>query len=48
MKRPRRLAFWFLLLALVAILATGFYLGATHREARPADTSSPATTGPQG
>jgi Ni,Fe-hydrogenase I cytochrome b subunit len=48
MKRPRRLAFWFLLLALVAILAAGFYLGATHQETRPTDTNSPATTGPQG
>lgn len=48
MKRPRRLAFWLLLLALVAILAAGFYLGATHQEARPTDTHSPATTGPQG
>lgn len=48
MKHPRRLAFWFLLLALVAILAAGLYLGATHQETHPTDTDSPATTGPQG
>lgn len=47
MKRQRRWAFWFLLLALMVILGVGFYLGVTHQEARPVDTSSPATTGLQ-
>lgn len=48
MTRQRRWAFWFLLLALLVILGIGFYLGITHQEARPVDTHSPATTGPQG
>jgi type VI protein secretion system component VasF len=42
MKHVRRLAFWFLIAALVAILVVGFYLGATHQEARPADTGQAA------
>ncbi len=42
----RNLAWWFLLLALVAIIAIGFYLNATHREARPASDSTPAAAGP--
>lgn len=42
----RRLAFRVLLLALLAILATGFYLGITHQEPRP-DDASPAATDPQ-
>jgi hypothetical protein len=41
----RGLAWWFLLLALVAIVAIGFYLGATHQEARPASDSAPAAEG---
>lgn len=41
----RNLAWWFLLLALVAIIATGFYLSAGHREARPAGESTPAVSG---
>lgn len=41
----RNLAWWFLLLAMIAIIAIGFYLGATHREARPASDSRPAVTG---
>lgn len=40
------MAFRVLLIALVAILATGFYLGATHQEPRPSDDGSPAATGP--
>lgn len=42
---PRRLAFRILLLALAAILATGFYLAVTHQETRPADSQSLAPTG---
>jgi hypothetical protein len=41
----RSLAWWFLLLALVAIIAVGFYLSANHREARPASDSTPAAAG---
>lgn len=41
----RKLAWWFLLLALVAIIATGFYLAASHREARPASEGTPAVPG---
>jgi hypothetical protein len=41
----RNLAWWFLLLALVAIIATGFYLSVSHREARPADDGTPAVSG---
>lgn len=37
----RRLALWVLMLALIAILAAGFYLSATHREPRPDDGGSP-------
>jgi Ni,Fe-hydrogenase I cytochrome b subunit len=43
----RRLAFWVLLLGLIAILATGFYLGATHQARHPGDDGAPAA-GPQG
>jgi Ni,Fe-hydrogenase I cytochrome b subunit len=43
-----RLAMWVLILALIAILATGFYLGATHQEPRPDNDGSPAVTQPQG
>lgn len=39
----RGAAWWFLLLALVAIIAIGFYLGATHREARPQNDDAPGT-----
>ena len=35
MRRQRSWALWLLIAALVAILAIGFYLGVTHREARP-------------
>ena len=35
MKRQRSWALWLLIVALVAILAIGFYLGVTHQEARP-------------
>lgn len=42
----RRIAFAALLLTLVAIIAIGFYLGATHQEPRPSDDASPAATGP--
>lgn len=41
-----RAAFVALLIALAAIIAAGFYLGATHREPRPGDDGSPATTIP--
>jgi hypothetical protein len=41
----RNMAWWFLLLALVAIIAIGFYLGVTHQEARPAGDSAPAASG---
>ncbi|MHB1057648.1 MAG: hypothetical protein ACYC0F_07190 [Rhodanobacter sp.] len=44
----RRLAWRFLLLALIVILAMGFYLGATHREPRPGDGGSPAAADPRG
>lgn len=37
----RRLAFGLLLLALMAILAAGFYLAVTHQEPRPGDGSAP-------
>ncbi|WP_426702601.1 hypothetical protein ACPPVV_06260 [Rhodanobacter sp. Col0626] len=46
MKRGRWLALLFLVAALIAILITGFYLGITHKEARPADSTSPGTTAP--
>ena len=42
----RRVALRVLLLGLIAILAVGFYLAATHQEARPED-ASPATANPQ-
>ena len=42
----RRLALWVLVLALIAILATGFYLGATHREPRPDGGGSPTGESP--
>jgi hypothetical protein len=45
MKHDRQPALWFLIAALVAILITGFCLSLTHREARPADNSSPADGG---
>jgi hypothetical protein len=41
MKGKRRAAFMLLLVALVAILAVGFYLGVTHQEPRPAGSSTP-------
>lgn len=41
----RGLAWWFLLLALVAIIAIGFYLAATHQEARPTGDDTPAAAG---
>jgi len=41
MKRNRWLALLFLVIALVAMLAAGFYLGVTHQEARPIDSDSP-------
>jgi len=37
MKRKRNWAFLALVAATIAILVTGFYLGITHQEARPAD-----------
>jgi hypothetical protein len=46
MKRGRWLALLFLVAALIAILATGFYLGVTHQEARPTDSASPDTAAP--
>lgn len=45
MKRKRSMAFLFLIVATVAILTVGFYLGATHQEARPSD-NAPANAGP--
>lgn len=39
----QRFAWWFLVLALAAILAVGFYLGMTHREPRP-DAGPPAAS----
>lgn len=44
MNRGRWYAMLFLVAALVAMLVIGFYLGATHQEARPVD-SGPATSG---
>lgn len=44
----RRLAFWTLLLGLLAMLATGFYLGVTHRAPHPVDEGQPALPGSQG
>ncbi len=41
----KRLAWWFLLVALIAILAMGFYLGVTHQEPRP-DGSAAAIGSP--
>ena len=40
MKRKRNWAFLILIAATIAILATGFYLGATHQEARPSDNGA--------
>lgn len=40
------LAWWVLALAMAAILAVGFWLGATHRESRP-DGGAPAASGSQ-
>lgn len=38
----RRLALWFLLIALITILVIGFYLGSTHQEPRPSDDGASA------
>jgi hypothetical protein len=46
MNRARWLALLFLVAALIAILVAGFYLGITHQEARPADSTSPNTSAP--
>ncbi len=35
MRRNRRLAFLFLIVAMVVILGMGFYLGATHQAGHP-------------
>lgn len=40
-KRRRYAALILLLVALAAIIGVGFYLGATHQEARPAGTGTP-------
>lgn len=44
MKRKRNVAMIVLMAAVIAMLLIGFYLGATHQEARPADSSSPGNT----
>jgi hypothetical protein len=41
MKRKRSAALILLLVALVAIIGIGFYLGVTHQEARPSGVSTP-------
>jgi hypothetical protein len=46
MKRKRNAALILLLVALVAIIGIGFYLGATHQEARPAGASTPDGAAP--
>jgi hypothetical protein len=45
MKRKRSWAFLVLVAATIAMLVTGFYLGITHQEARPAD-NEPTGAGP--
>jgi hypothetical protein len=45
MKRKRHWALLVLVAASIAILITGFYLGITHQEARPADNGA-AGVGP--
>jgi hypothetical protein len=45
MRRKRSWAFLTLIAATIAMLATGFYLGITHQEARPSD-NGPAGAGP--
>jgi hypothetical protein len=42
MKHARRIALSVFLIALVCIIAVGFYRAATHQEARPAENQAPA------
>jgi hypothetical protein len=46
MKRRRSIALIVLMIALAAIIGTGFYLGVIHREARPAGNDTPAGAPP--
>jgi hypothetical protein len=41
MNKPRSVALWFFLAALIAIIGIGTYRSATHQESRPDTTSSP-------
>jgi hypothetical protein len=47
MNKPRSVALWFFLAALIAIIGIGTYRSATHQESRPESTSPPDNTGPQ-